>query len=79
MPEVSLHGGLERPLHEAVKLKPGLPQKSQDVGDARAMGYRPRRAANRVWNQAKRAASLQSTELKGIGDLKSPLTSDMEM
>ena len=32
---VSLNGGLERPLHEAMKLKPRLPWRTQDVGDAR--------------------------------------------
>jgi hypothetical protein len=28
---MSLHGGLERPLHEAVKVKRGLPWRPQDV------------------------------------------------
>ena len=37
---VSLHGDLERPLCEAVKVKPGLPWRdSQDVGEAEAVGY----------------------------------------
>lgn len=43
----SLHRGLERPLHEAVKVKLGLCWGPQDVGDARAMGRLPRRAGNR--------------------------------
>ena len=35
---VSLNGGLvERPLCEAVKLKPGLPWRTQDIRDARDM------------------------------------------
>ena len=52
---VSLNGGLvERPLCEAVKLKPGLPWRTQDVRDARVVGYLPRRAAKREWNQPKR-------------------------
>ena len=51
MSGVSMNGGLEKPLCEAVKLKPVLPRRTQDVGDARIMGYLPRRAANRMWNQ----------------------------
>jgi hypothetical protein len=31
----SLHGSLERPLHEVVEVKPGLHWRLQDVGDAR--------------------------------------------
>ena len=54
MSGISLNGGLERPLCEAVKLKPGLPWRPQNVGDARAIGYLSRRAANREWNQPKR-------------------------
>ncbi|MGE9641895.1 hypothetical protein ACQP3J_33175, partial [Escherichia coli] len=45
---VSLHGGPERPLCEAVKVKSGLPWRPQDVGDARVIGYLLRRAANRA-------------------------------
>ena len=54
MSGVACHGGPERPLCEAVKMKPGLPWRPQDIGDARVMWYLPRRAANRVWNQPKR-------------------------
>lgn len=36
---VSLHGGLERPLCNAMKVKPGLPWRPQNVGDDRAVGY----------------------------------------
>ena len=54
MAGVSLNGGLEVPLCEAVRLKPGLPWGPQDVGDARAVGSLLRRAANREWNQPKR-------------------------
>lgn len=51
---VSLNGGLvERPLHEAVNLKPGLPWRTQDVKDARVVKYLLRKAANREWNQLK--------------------------
>ena len=51
------------------------------------MGYLPRRAANREWNQPKRMKFVaaecqicqqQSTRMKGVGDVKSALISDME-
>ena len=74
---MSLNGDLERPLHKAVKLKPGWPWRPQDIGDARPMGYLLRKTANREWNQHKRRGVLQSTKLKGVGDLKSILTPDM--
>ena len=44
----------ERPLHEAVKVKPGLLQRPQDVGDERVLGHLPRKAVNRKWNQSMR-------------------------
>ena len=44
---VSLNGGPERPLCETVKVKAVLPWRPQDVGDARTVGYLPRKAANR--------------------------------
>ena len=34
---VFFHGGLERPLCKAVQVKPGLPWRPQDVGDARVI------------------------------------------
>ena len=37
-----------------MKVKPGLPWRPQDIGNARAMGYLPRRATNREWNQSKK-------------------------
>ena len=37
---------------EAVTLK--LPWRPNDVKDARALGYLPRKAANREWNQPRR-------------------------
>jgi hypothetical protein len=43
------------------------------------VGYLPRTADNRQWNQSKEKRVLQSTKLKGVGDLKSTLTTDMEM
>lgn len=68
-----------RPLYEVVTLTPGLPWRTQDVGDTRAMVYLSRKAANREWNSPKERSVLQSTKLTGVGDLKSVLTSDMEM
>ena len=44
----------ETTLCEAVKVKPRLPWRPQDVRDARAMGYLLRKAASREWNQSKR-------------------------
>lgn len=44
----SLHGGPENPLHQAVKVRPGLCWRPEDVGDARAMVYLPRRTSHRV-------------------------------
>lgn len=68
MSGMSLHGGLEWPLCEAVEVKPGLTWNLQDVGDARVVG-RLLRAADTEANQFKREV-LHSTKLKGIGDLK---------
>lgn len=46
MARESLHGVLEKPLHEAMKEKSGLQWNLQDVQDAKALGHLPRRAAN---------------------------------
>lgn len=54
MSTLSLHGVLERPLSELVKVKSRLHSRTQDVGDVRVMGYLPREVANRNWNQPKR-------------------------
>ena len=37
-----------------MKVKPGLPWRPQDVGDARVVEYLPRRTVNREWKQPKR-------------------------
>ena len=76
---VSLHGGQERPLNESVKVKPGLPWRPQDVRDARALGYLLKRAANTGPNHPKKNSVLHSASMKGVGDLKSVLTSYMKM
>jgi hypothetical protein len=47
---------------EAVTLK--LPWRLQDVGDARAMGFLLRKAANREWKQPRRRSLLLSTKMK---------------
>lgn len=70
MSGVSLHGGLERPLCKAMKVKPGLPWRPQNVGDDRAVGYFQRRDPNRGISPWERGV-LQPTKLKGAGGLKS--------
>jgi len=63
---------------EAVKLK--LPWRLQDVRDVRVMGYLPRKAVNREWNQPRRKKFVAvNKDKKGVGDLKTALTSAMEM
>jgi hypothetical protein len=63
---------------EAVTLK--LPWRPQDVRDARAMGYLLKKAANREWNQPRRKKfDAVNRGKKGVGDLKTTLTSDIEM
>ena len=53
-----------------------LPWRHQDIQDARNVDYLLSKAANREWKQTKRIV-LQSTKMKGVGDLKSTLTTDM--
>ena len=66
-------------MFKAVKLKPGLPWRTQGVRDVRVMGYLPRRAANREWTRPRERSILKSAKLNGVGDLRSALTSGMEM
>ena len=47
-------------------MKPGLPWRAQDVRDATAMGYLPRGAANREWNQPKRKKCAAVNKAKRI-------------
>jgi hypothetical protein len=70
---VSLEGG---PLCKAVKAKPVLPLKSQEVRDSRVLWYLPKKAAN-SGNSPRESSVLQSTKLKGVADLN--LTSEMEI
>ena len=62
-----------------MKVKPGLPWRPQDVGDARTVGYLLRKTANREWTSLRERSVLQSTKMKEVGDLKIILTLDMEM
>jgi hypothetical protein len=46
----------------------------------RAIGYLPRKAADREWNQPRKRNLLQSTKMKKrVGNLKIALISDMEI
>ena len=63
---------------ELVKLK--LPWRSQDVRNARAVGYMLRRAANGDWDQTWRKSCVPvNKDERRVGDLKISLTLDMEM
>ena len=70
---VSLQEGSESPLHEAVKVKPGLCWRPQDVRDAK------KKLQTECGTSPRERSVLQSTKLEGVGDMKSPLTSDIEM
>lgn len=81
----SLHGVLEKPLHEAMKVQPGLQQNPQDVRDAKALGYLPRRAANRVNRPMKKRKCVVVSKAGGSGRQEEPFNkpfilkhSDME-
>jgi hypothetical protein len=70
--------GSQKLKQEAVTLK--LTWRTQDVQDARAVGYLPRKAANREWNQPRREKfPAVNKDEKGTGDLKTTLTSATEM
>ena len=79
MSAVPLQGGLEVPLCEAVKVKPRLPWRPHDVGDARAVGHLQRELLTGSGASPGERSVLASTKLKGVGDLKNILTSDVEM
>ena len=74
----SLQGARMRTILEAVMVKPGLPWRPHYFRDTRAIKYLPRRTANREWNQPKRKKCVAINKAKGIRDLKSILTSNME-
>ena len=57
-----------------------LSWRPQDVQDGGAMGYMVRKAANREWKQPRRKKFVTgNTDEKGVGILKTTLTSVMEM
>jgi hypothetical protein len=58
-----------------VKVMPGLPWRPQDERDARAMGYLSRKLLTGSGTSLRERSVLQTTKLKGVGYLKSPLTS----
>lgn len=66
---------LEKPLCETVKVKPQLPGRPHNVGDARAVGHL---LMSRL-SQLERKKCVAVTKPKGTGDLKSVSTSDMEI
>ena len=59
---LSLNWIRERLLCKAVKLKPGMLWRSQDVGDARDMVYLTRKTADGEWKQLKRKKSVAGTK-----------------
>lgn len=77
IPEVSLHRGWERPLHKALKMNPGFHGRLWDVGDVRVLEYLSKGAADQVWSLPKRRKCVTVNKMKGVGHLKSALTSDM--
>ena len=46
------------PMCEAMKAKPGLPWRPEDVGDDRAMGYLPKKADNKEWSHPKKKVAV---------------------
>ena len=63
---------------EPVKLK--LTWRAQDVKDASTLHYLLRKAANKKWNQPRRKKFVAvNKDEKGVGDMKTALTSAMEM
>lgn len=67
---VSLHRVSERPLCEAGKVKPGLPWRSQSVGNARAMPDLPGKLQTRYGTSQRKSSVLQSKKLNKVGNLK---------
>ena len=69
--------GLQTSKQEAVTLK--LPWRPKVVQDAIAIGYLLRKVANREWNQPRRKFVAVNKDEKRARDLKTALTSDLEM
>lgn len=83
MYRVSLHGSPERSLHEAVKARMVLDTprcwRRQSLRILATESSRPESVCSVEPAQKREVCCRQSTMLKGVGKLKSPLTSDMEM
>ena len=54
-----------------------LPWRLQDIQDTRVVGYLLKNYTNRELNQPRRKTTTKTK--KGVGDLKTTLTSDIEM
>ena len=76
---MSLQGNQVSPLNEGMKVKLGLTWRPQDVCSTRAVGNLLRRAITGSGTSPRKRSVLQSTKLKGIGHLKSALTSHIRM
>ena len=79
MSGVSLHGGPERPLSEAVKVKSGLCWRPQDVGAEMPVSWDTCQGELLSECRPVQEEEVHSTKQKGLGDLKSALTLDMEV
>ena len=66
-------------MREAVKVKPGLPWRSQDVRDESVMEYLQRRTLTGSGTSPREGSVLLSTKPNGFGDVERILTLDMEM
>ena len=77
MSGVSLNGGPKRPLHEAMKVKSGLPWRPQDVEIPELYSTYWGELLTASGTSPGERSVLQSTNLNGVGNLKSTLTSDM--
>lgn len=59
-------GGRERPMQEAVKVKPGLQWRHQDVGDGRAVKHLAKKAAFREFKQFMRKVFVRRNKDRAI-------------
>jgi hypothetical protein len=62
-----------------MKVKPGFHWQPKDGRDARVVGYLPRRAANRVWNQPKREKCIAVNKVERSWSSEERFASDTEM
>ena len=66
-------------MYETVEVKHVLPWRPQEVGNGRIMGYLLRKPTDWCRTSPRERRVLQLTKLKGAGDLRSALTSDLEV